>query len=68
MPDGEIITGTITIAGRLDKALAGAADLSRERVKGLIAAGAVQIDGTTAQNGSAKVKEGAAYSISLPPP
>ena len=68
MPDGEIITGTLTIAGRLDKALAGATDLSRERVKGLIAAGAVQIDGTTAQNGSAKVKEGAAYSISLPPP
>ena len=68
MPDGEIITGTVAIAGRLDKALAGAADLSRERVKGLIAAGAVQIDGMTARNGSAKVKEGAAYSISLPPP
>ena len=36
MPDGEIITGTLPAAGRIDKALAEATGLSRERVKALI--------------------------------
>ena len=37
MPDPQVITGTIATAGRLDKALAEASGLSRERVKALIA-------------------------------
>ena len=53
-------------AGRLDKALAEASGLSRERVKGLIAEGAVEIAGTSAKSGSAKVEAGTAFSIALP--
>ncbi|WP_375541236.1 RluA family pseudouridine synthase [Qipengyuania flava] len=68
MADGEIITGTLESAGRLDKALAEASDLSRERVKGLIAAGAVTVGETLAKSGSAKVAAGTRFSIALPPP
>ncbi len=68
----QIITGKLASAGRLDKVLAAAlADiggLSRARVQALIAEGMVQIDGKTASSTSAKVQEGAAFSITLPPP
>ncbi len=68
MADGEIITGTLASSARLDKALAEATGLSRERIKGLIGDGVVRIGGITAQSGSAKAKQGTAFSIALPPP
>ena len=64
----EVLTGTLDSAGRLDKALAEATGLSRERIKGLIADGAVSVDGTRAKSGSAKLAGGVAYSVELPPP
>lgn len=68
MGDGKIISGTLSGGGRLDKALAETSGLSRERIKGLIADGAVQLSGVAAKSGSAKVEAGAAFSIALPPP
>ena len=68
MPDPQVITGTIASPGRLDKALAEASGLSRERVKTLIADGAVSIGDTIAHNGSAKIAADVAFSITLPPP
>ncbi|WP_291181942.1 RluA family pseudouridine synthase [Erythrobacter sp.] len=64
----EVLEGTLLSAGRLDKALAEASGLSRERVKGLIAEGAVEIGGTSSKSGSAKVEAGTAFSIALPAP
>ncbi|MGN3972998.1 RluA family pseudouridine synthase [Tsuneonella sp. SYSU-LHT278] len=68
MGDGEIITGAIAGSGRLDRALADATGLSRERVKALIAAGAVEIDDRPVSTASARVAAGAAFSVALPPP
>jgi 23S rRNA pseudouridine1911/1915/1917 synthase len=68
MGDGEIITGTLGAPGRLDKALAEASGLSRERVKALIADGAASVNGAAATNPSAKVSGGEGYAITLPPP
>ena len=64
----EILSGVIGSPGRLDKALADATGLSRERVKGLIADGAVEIGGKTARSASAKIAAGDDYSLALPPP
>ncbi len=68
MTEGEIITGAVTLAARLDKALADATGLSRERIKGLIADGAVDIGGAAAKSGSAKIEAGTPFSINLPAP
>ncbi len=68
MGDGEIITGAIAAPGRVDKALADGTGLSRERVKGLIADGAVTIDGKAISSGSIKVRAGEAFAVALPPP
>lgn len=68
MPDGEIITGTLPATGRLDKVLAEATGLSRERVKALIGNGAVTVGGEPAGSGSAKVAGGEAFAVALPPP
>lgn len=68
MSDSEVITGTLAISGRLDKALAEAAGLSRERIKALMAGGAVTVGKTTATNPSAKMQAGAHFEIRLPPP
>ena len=68
MSDGEIITGTIATAGRLDKALAQSTALSRERIKTLIADGVVIVAGQTAASASAKVAAGSDFCIALPPP
>ena len=68
MAEAEIITGTIALAGRLDKSLAEASGLSRERVKALMAEGAVTVGKTLATNPSAKMQPGAHFSIQLPPP
>ena len=64
----EILEGAISTSGRLDKALADATELSRERVKALIADGMVEVDGRTATSASAKVADGATFAIHIPPP
>lgn len=66
MSTPERITGTVPAPGRIDKALADTSGLSRERVKALIAVGAVEIDGRTASSGSARVEAGASFAITLP--
>ncbi len=58
---------------RLDRVLArrfadNVAALSRSRLKALIEAGAVVLDGRTIRDPSHRVKSGAAISINLPPP
>ena len=63
----EIITGTIERPERLDKALAGAAGLSRERVKRLIADGAVSVAGAVVREPSGKIAAGTPFAIALPP-
>ena len=66
--DTQTLTGTIPAPARLDKALAEATELSRERVKALIGEGKVQVDGQPATSASTKVQAGARFSIHLPPP
>ena len=68
MPKLETLGGVIQTATRLDKALASATDLSRERIKALIADGKVTIDSRPATSPSAKVAKGASFTIHLPPP
>ena len=68
MGEGEVITGTLVAAQRLDKALAEAPDLSRERIKALIGEGKVRVGGRPASSGSAKAAAGARFEIHLPPP
>ena len=68
MGDGEIINGALAGAGRLDKVLAQASGLSRERTKTLIADGAVTIAGRAVRDPSAKVAGGESFAIALPPP
>ncbi len=62
------LTGTIHSATRLDKALAEVADLSRERIKALIAEGKVEVDGRAATSARTKVQAGSSFFIHLPPP
>jgi len=64
----ELITGIVAESGRLDKVLADASGLSRERVKGLIAEGHVEVGGAPAVQASAKIAEGTGFSIHVPPP
>ena len=52
--------------GRLDKTLAEASGLSRERVKALLAEGHVTIDGKPAGQGSVKVAAGTPFAIAVP--
>jgi 23S rRNA pseudouridine1911/1915/1917 synthase len=66
MGDGEIIEGVLSGGERLDKALAQASGLSRERVKALIAEGHVSLDGKPAVHASAKGAEGAHFRIEVP--
>ena len=68
MPDTPPLTGTIASAARLDKALTDATDLSRERVKALIAEGRVNVGGQQAISPSAKAPTGATFVIHIPPP
>ena len=65
MADSEIITGTIASAGRLDKALAEATELSRARVQGLIEEGRVDVAGKTATSASMKVAADTPFRIIL---
>lgn len=68
MSGPERITGVVAATARLDKALAEATGLSRERIKGLIGDGAVELAGQFATSASAKVAEGTSFAIALPPP
>lgn len=68
MADDQVIGGFLAPGLRLDKALADASGLSRERVKGLISEGRVTVDGLVVRSASAKTGEGAKFSIAVPPP
>lgn len=62
-----IISGTIPPGGqRLDKALAEASSLSRERIKALLGEGRIAIGGVRAANASARPPEGTAFTIAVP--
>lgn len=69
MTDSETLTGVIKTTGRVDKALAEVTDLSRERVKALMAEGQVTLGKaqTAATSPKAKVVEGTNFAITLPP-
>ena len=68
MTDPQTLSGTFAEAGRLDKVLAAATDLSRERVKALIQDGKVLVDGNPATSASGKVQVNSSFSVHLPPP
>lgn len=68
MPDAQILTGVVAAADRLDRALAQATGLSRERVKALVAAGAATLDGQVMANASAKAAAGQSFVLAVPPP
>jgi len=63
----QIIEGKIEQPARLDKAIAEASGLSRERVKALIADNKVSVGGTTATSPSTKAQQGAHFRIEVPP-
>jgi len=65
---GETLTGAIAGAGRLDKALAEASGLSRERIKALITQGMITLAGAPVTSASAKAQAGEGFTIHLPPP
>ncbi len=61
------ISGTIADGGqRLDKALAEASGLSRERIKALLGQGRVSLDGRAAGQASLKPAAGTAFAIRIP--
>ena len=64
----DTITGTVQAGGRLDKALAEASGLSRERVKALIGEGRVTVGGAAVASASARAAAGERFAIHLPPP
>jgi len=68
MNGGEsIISGVIASEGqRLDKALAEASGLSRERVKALMGEGRVTLEGKAATQASLKPAAGSVFAISIP--
>jgi len=62
-----IIQGVIVTGGqRLDRALADASGLSRERVKALLDDGRISLNGIVARQASAKPGEGTAFAIRVP--
>jgi 23S rRNA pseudouridine1911/1915/1917 synthase len=67
MGTDEVITGTLAVGGRLDKALAEASGLSRERIKTLIGQGHVMVNGAAARSPSARASAGSAFAIQVPP-
>jgi 23S rRNA pseudouridine1911/1915/1917 synthase len=67
MGEGKVITGVLEAGLRLDKALAEASGLSRERVKALMGEGRVTIAGKRALQASAR-STGADFAIDVPPP
>ena len=67
MGEGKVITGVLDAGLRLDKALAEASGLSRERVKALIGEGRVTIGGSAVAQVSTK-STGGTFAIDLPQP
>jgi len=67
MGEGKVITGVLEAGPRLDKALAEASGLSRERVKALIGEGRVTFGGRPVSQASAK-SAGGDFAIDVPPP
>src|SRR6478735_2939957 len=67
MGGSQIITGKLAGGQRLDKALAEASGLSRERIKALIGDGAVSVAGASVTQASAKAAQGASFTIQVPP-
>lgn len=67
MGEGKVITGVLEKGPRLDKALAEASGLSRERVKALIGEGKVSLDGKPVRQASAK-SAGGVFAIEVPAP
>ncbi len=67
MGEGKVITGVVEDGPRLDKALAAASGLSRERGKALIGEGKVSLDGKPVRQASAK-SAGGAFAIEVPAP
>ncbi|MBO0749397.1 MAG: RluA family pseudouridine synthase [Porphyrobacter sp.] len=63
----QVVTGKLTGGQRLDKALAEASGLSRERIKALIGEGAVTVAGERVTQASGKAPEGAEFAIAVPP-
>ena len=68
MADAHVIDGMLAGGGRLDKALAEASGLSRERVKALIGEGRVTVGGSVVKSAASKAAAGAAFAIEVPPP
>ena len=67
--NAQILSGTIADGGqRLDKVLADASGLSRERIKALIGEGAVLLNGQVVVHASAKASKDAAWAITVPAP
>ena len=62
----ELLTGTIAAPGRLDKALAEASGLSRERVKALLDEGRITLEGQAVRQASLKVGPGATFAVRVP--
>jgi 23S rRNA-/tRNA-specific pseudouridylate synthase len=63
----EIIAGVFETGGlRLDRALADASGLSRERIKALIEEGRVEVAGRVAAQASSKPGPGVPFSIRVP--
>ncbi|HKX80406.1 MAG TPA: RluA family pseudouridine synthase [Novosphingobium sp.] len=64
-----VIEGVVAFGGqRLDKALADATALSRERIKALMAEGRVEIDGKPVTQPSFKPEAGSRFRIAVPAP
>ncbi|ANU08649.1 RluA family pseudouridine synthase [Paraurantiacibacter namhicola] len=68
MGSGDTINAVIATAGRLDKALAEVTELSRERVKALIADGRIAGPSGPVKSASAKAAPGDTYTLDLPAP
>ena len=67
--DDNLLQGTLgPAAERLDKALAEASGLSRERIKAMLAEGRVRVAGAEVRQASLKAAPGAAWSIAVPQP
>ncbi|WP_374414838.1 RluA family pseudouridine synthase [Novosphingobium colocasiae] len=64
--DENILHGTLTEGGRLDKALAEASGLTRERIKALIGEGRVRLAGRTVSQPSFKAAAGTGWSVVVP--
>ena len=63
------VTAPAEAVGRLDAFLTQAwSDLSRSRIQGLVGEGRLTMDGAPAKLAAAKVRPGAVYALTLPPP